>query len=1553
MIKQEIHQIRGMQRDLTVAKFSPEFAFDAMNIRITARENDTLLAVTNEKGTLNIPLLSNGEPAEILGVTLGYCVIKNYITVFTKGDVDRIYRINRDGDIFNIVTLFEGDLNFNTDYPIQTLGSYENDNIQKVYWVDGINQPRMVNIVADQGEYNSPDKFNFIRDVSVNYTVNVEKDPNGSGSFHSGVIQYALSYYVKYAQESAVFYASPLLYISPENRGGSPDEICNCNFKVTINDADINFDGVNIYSIQRTSLDATPTVKLITSLPIVKGQELILGVPYIGTGSVTGVTEEGLQVYRNNTLTPLSNYPFTTDSEGNKVWSFTFNTGTDGIFNATSGVNMYNASSMTVRIGPTKNEITFPTNTYTDWSCRLSTSKTISFVDNGSVGTTIDPTELLYKGGEEVIPYTITQKDNTLFLGNLTLKRRSIPEDIRAEIKNLNVGSGSKNSVYVNNSNNAIYPYKGYLNLDSQQATSFKTGETYRLGLIAMHKTGKWSEALPISDEVMTSRVINSFEQWYQLTQFSSLLPASLCQELLDLDYIAVKPVVVFPSYSDRTVLCQGIACPTNYIGDDRKNNSPYAQSSWFARPKLYVDKSVYDVQETTVQGTIPKSGHGDVVGSKTPQSNKYSIEVQSAVRVFVDENIFTFHSPDIEFDEALRPLLSNAKMRVVGLAKTISNAIDYSIVGGNYFRTSHTTNYPYSVVEYDYSKLYNIYNPLGYRRLVAAPLWRDGVIAVNNNPESDEVVTDDRGRLYSAHMTFPWHRDTSLNNDFRGYDGTAILRKKVMSTMLYTSTEYLGYTRYYNFEEDNDTYRTGISGITVVDSNEVTIERIPVPKYSTDSEQAVYQGNYNSVVINTDETSGAISSYALYGAGTSEQDATANWNFFYNNEYMATRTDAGEFPYQTDGWITYPKRFSTDGVSMKYKSTAHAVIRFNNNRLYNPVVLPAISRADQGIYGTVTPNYPPVSNTITINYKSSTQPIGALSGQRWFKLIGSNQFQGNLYLFTNGAWEEVESPVIDGTTLYSFAGNNYYLEKRSTNSYYTLITRDDITPFYKDDISSLFSASSTDATAFLVTELYRDNIVNRFGGDTDNAYSNNIWLPGGKTVPLTTNGVTIVWEQGDTFFQRYDHLKTYPFDEESKNNIVEIVSFMCETRVNADGRYDRNRGQKNNMSMTPQNFNLFNPVYSQKDNFFTYNYADLDLSALDNFPNSVTWTSEKTNGAITDAWTRVNMASILDIDGDKGEITSLNTLNNEIYCFQEQGLSNIIFNPRVQITPSDNVPIEISNSYKVQGKRYVSNTIGCNNKWSICTTPAGIYFVDNITNTLYLFNGQAIQPVSDKLGYRQFIGANSTLDNWNPVNFSNFRTFYDKTNSDVYFSNNNTSLCYSEFLQQFISFMSYEQIPAMFNYDDKFYSIKNNKLWQINGGDYNMFFDEFKPYSLTVVANQDGGIDKVFNTVEYRADMYDGDTFMPDATFNKLDVWNSYQHGQLTLTNKLGHPSPLKRKFRIWRANIPRANTEINGIPANNRDRIRNAWAYVKLTMDQENTYSMRFHDLSIGYYI
>ena len=68
MIKQEIHNIKGIQRDLTVSKFNPEFAFDAQNIRLTARENNTLLSVTNEKGNKEMAIKNtNGEPVTLNG----------------------------------------------------------------------------------------------------------------------------------------------------------------------------------------------------------------------------------------------------------------------------------------------------------------------------------------------------------------------------------------------------------------------------------------------------------------------------------------------------------------------------------------------------------------------------------------------------------------------------------------------------------------------------------------------------------------------------------------------------------------------------------------------------------------------------------------------------------------------------------------------------------------------------------------------------------------------------------------------------------------------------------------------------------------------------------------------------------------------------------------------------------------------------------------------------------------------------------------------------------------------------------------------------------------------------------------------------------------------------------------------------------------------------------------------------------------------------------------------------------------------------------------------
>ena len=188
------------------------------------------------------------------------------------------------------------------------------------------------------------------------------------------------------------------------------------------------------------------------------------------------------------------------------------------------------------------------------------------------------------------------------------------------------------------------------------------------------------------------------------------------------------------------------------------------------------------------------------------------------------------------------------------------------------------------------------------------------------------------------------------------------------------------------------------------------------------------------------------------------------------------------------------------------------------------------------------------------------------------------------------------------------------------------------------------------------------------------------------------------------------------------------------------------------------QNFNLQNPIYAQKDNFFNYRILDKDAYKLNNFPNTITWSKEKSLGEDIDTWTNVNMVNTIDMDGNSGQIQDIENYNNELYCFQNKGVSKILFNNRVQIPTSDNIPIEISNGYKVQGKVYLSNTVGCQNQKAIMTTPNGIYFSDLYNSGIYLLNNQGIQDISTPRGFT------NSVKECQPD-----RLYYDTNNGDLY----------------------------------------------------------------------------------------------------------------------------------------------------------------------------------------
>ena len=433
---------------------------------------------------------------------------------------------------------------------------------------------------------------------------------------------------------------------------------------------------------------------------------------------------------------------------------------------------------------------------------------------------------------------------------------------------------------------------------------------------------------------------------------------------------------------------------------------------------------------------------------------------------------------------------------------------------------------------------------------------------------------------------------------------------------------------------------------------------------------------------------------------------------------------------------------------------------------------------------------------------------------------------------------------------------------------------------------------------------------------------------------------------------------------------------------MNIDGRYDRNRAQVSNLNMSPQNFNLLNPVYSQMDNFFSYKILDKDDYKDGSYPNTVTWTKTKQNGADVDLWTNITLANTLELDGDKDTVNKLIRLNNQLLSFQDKGIAQILYNENTQISTTEGVPIEIANSQKVQGKRYYSDTVGCSNKWSIAQTPAGIYFMDSNEKSIYLFNGQ-LNNLSTTGGFNSWAKQNIPASDveWTPNVFDSFIAFYDKLNQDVLFINKETALAYSEKFNCFTSFYDYGETPYFNSLDDVGIWIKDNSLWKHQSGKYCNFFDENKPFSMTLIANKESQMDKVFTNLEFRACVegegtYDNtkDKFNPSLPFETLETWNEYQHGILTLSNRNTNDrfthgkdnSILARKFRMWRCDIPRDNAKVDStteslmgikrFKTRPLDRIRNPWAYIKLTKNAAKEESFlnktEIHDIMATYF-
>ena len=215
------------------------------------------------------------------------------------------------------------------------------------------------------------------------------------------------------------------------------------------------------------------------------------------------------------------------------------------------------------------------------------------------------------------------------------------------------------------------------------------------------------------------------------------------------------------------------------------------------------------------------------------------------------------------------------------------------------------------------------------------------------------------------------------------------------------------------------------------------------------------------------------------------------------------------------------------------------------------------------------------------------------------------------------------------------------------------------------------------------------------------------------------------------------------------------------------------------------------------------------------------------------------------------------------------------------------------------------------------------------------------------------FYNQNNYLKEWTLEDPSNFKLFYDKQTKDIYIVNVDNCLAYSLVHGGFTSFYDYENTPYFINIGNDVLAIKidENGSWLYNQykGDYGNFFDNQQPYSMEIIANNNGALtDSIWETIESKVSVYNDLNVYQDSEFmfNHIYVNNDYQSSDEELYWDKSYPSNLKKKFNIWRINIPRSKRVLGRM----KDRIRSPWVKIKLEGNSSNKGIL--HDLILYSY-
>lgn len=344
------------------------------------------------------------------------------------------------------------------------------------------------------------------------------------------------------------------------------------------------------------------------------------------------------------------------------------------------------------------------------------------------------------------------------------------------------------------------------------------------------------------------------------------------------------------------------------------------------------------------------------------------------------------------------------------------------------------------------------------------------------------------------------------------------------------------------------------------------------------------------------------------------------------------------------------------------------------------------------------------------------------------------------------------------------------------------------------------------------------------------------------------------------------------------------------------------------------------NKDYLRRDREKKYFHLGLEYDCCsdcnEEFPHRVNYSEQSFQEELTDNYRTFLPNNYRDIEGETGEVTNIFRIQNNLYIHTKEALWHLPQNLQERVTGDILSFIGTGSFFSIPPRKIVDDDTGhsggTEHKWGIVKTPYGVFFPSERQRTLFKFDGNKLDPISERGNSNWFknnmlIQGNYVKNNPSNILGSGFITTYDSRKERVIFTKKDTitgapdldnswTISYSMKMNSWTSWHSYQ--PSFYiQTPNKFYSWNQGSedIFKHNAeGKYQNFYGAKYPFIVEYVSVSNPIVTRVWDSlkIDTDAEKYNATTeeFVDErfVTFTKAVAYNSRQcTGLMTLEPK------------------------------------------------------------------